>query len=72
MMKGQINICMVFIGVHLIMLLLYSRKFSPGEKFRLFHPAKFLICVNDYIEPMAVFTTRGKIYSAKYFCNANL
>ena len=27
-------------------------------------------CVNDYIEPVVIFTAWVKIYSTKYFCNA--
>ena len=61
--------------------ILYTRKFSSGEKFRkfrhLFSLAKFLSWnflsrVNDCINNMATFTTLAKIYSTKYFCNTKV
>ena len=38
----------------------------------IFLPRTFLYGFNDYIEPMVIFTTRAKIYSMKYFCNARI
>ena len=32
----------------------------------------YLFHVNDYIDPMVIFTAWVKIYSMKYFCNARL
>ena len=32
----------------------------------------FLSRVNDYIEPMAIFTTWVKFYSTEYFCTARV
>ena len=50
-----------------------SRKFlsfSPAAPMgKNLYPMNFLSCVNDNIEPMVIFTTWAKIYSAKYFCN---
>ena len=55
----------------------YTRKFSPGEKFRQFHHplllAKFLshehfVLCNDYIEDMATFTALAKIFVQRKFC----
>ena len=37
-----------------------------------FFPVKFLSHVNDYIEPMVIFTTWAKMYSSEYFCNARV
>ena len=32
----------------------------------------YLSHVNDYVDPMVIFTAWVKIYSMKYFCNARL
>ena len=34
--------------------------------------AKFLSCVNDYVEDMATFTALARIYSTEYFCNTKV
>ena len=44
----------------------YSWKFSPGENScpaligKMFHPTDILFYVNDYIQPMAIFTAWAK------------
>ena len=62
-------------------MLLYSRKFSPGENFRQFRhlPAwvkvlsrDFLSHIDDYTEDMATFTALAKVYSSEYFNNARV
>ena len=37
-----------------------------------FLSCEHLSCINDYIEPVATFTTWEKIYSTEYFCNAKV
>ena len=58
-------------------LILYTRKFSPGENFRQFchllSLAKFLSC--KFFCPVLIITTLTtlvKIYSAEYFCNTKV
>ena len=46
--------------------------FAPCSHGRNFYPANFLSRVNDYIEPMVIFTAWVKFYFAKYFCNARV
>ena len=60
-------------------LILYRRKFSPGENFRQFHHAPSLVGKIFYLQifcPMLMVTQRmatyaalAKIFSTKYFCN---
>ena len=54
----------------------YSWKFSPGNNIafspfvlmgELYSMIFFLSCINDYIEPMMIFTAWAKIYSVKIF-----
>ena len=46
--------------------------FSPLHLWSNFLWCGFLSLINDYIAPIAIFTTWAKIYSAKYFCNATV
>ena len=39
---------------------------------RFFCPANVSSHIDDYIEPIVIFTTWVKIYSAEYFCNAGV
>ena len=61
-----------------MIIILYSRKFLPGENFRhllsiaKFLSVNFLSCVNDYIEDRVTFTALAKIYSTKYFSKAKV
>ena len=52
------------------------QNFSPVENFHQFRYlpslAKFLSCVNDYIEDVVTFTAMVKIYSTKYLIVARL